>query len=102
LGRKLATRSGTTGSAASAAGVRDCPATVRKTSISIPADAGANIAIVTRFDDVMFECMFMKGGLTVAALSQVAADLLTSPGRRPNEAEAFMQWMQENEVAWRR
>jgi hypothetical protein len=34
-------------------------------------------------------------------MSQIAADLLTSPGRGPNEAEVLMQWMQENEAAWR-
>jgi hypothetical protein len=26
---------------------------------------------------------------------------MTSPGRGPNEGEALMQWMQENENAWR-
>jgi hypothetical protein len=42
----------------------------------------------------------MKTRITIAALSQIAADLRTSPGRGPNEAEALMQWMQENEDAW--
>lgn len=37
---------------------------------------------------------------TVPALSQVAVDLITSPGRDPNEAEALVQWMRENEDAW--
>ena len=52
-------------------------------------------------DDIVFERTSTKGGVTVAALSQVAADLLTSPGRGPNEAEALMDWMQQNEGAWR-
>jgi hypothetical protein len=43
----------------------------------------------------------VKKGITIAALSQIAADLMTSPSRGPNEAEALMQWMQENEDAWR-
>jgi len=36
------------------------------------------------------------------ALSQVAVDLLTSPGRGPVEAEALIEWMGGNEDAWRR
>ena len=59
------------------------------------------MAILTPFDDIVFERTSTKGGVTVAALSQVAADLLTSPGRGPNEAEALMDWMQQNEGTWR-
>lgn len=66
-----------------------------------PADAGANVAILAPFDDVVFERTSTKGGVAVAAPSQVAADLPTSPGRGPTEGEALMQWMQENEDAWR-
>ena len=66
-----------------------------------PADAGANVAILTPFDDVVFERTSMKDGVEIAGLSQVAVDLLTSPGRGPNEGEALMQWMQENEDEWR-
>ena len=42
-----------------------------------------------------------RGDVKVAALGQVAADLLTSPGRGPDEAEALIDWMQQNEGAWR-
>lgn len=66
-----------------------------------PAEAGANVALFTPFDDVVFERTSVKKGVTIAALSQVAVDLMTSPGRGPNEAEALLQWMQENEDAWR-
>lgn len=66
-----------------------------------PTDAGANIALAIPFDDVVFERTSRKNGVTFAALSQVAADLLTSPGRGPNEAEAFMAWMSEHENVWR-
>ena len=62
---------------------------------------GANVALFTPFDDVVFERTSVKKGIAVAALSQIAVDLMTSPGRGPNEAEALMQWMQENEDAWR-
>jgi len=79
----------------------DQPAAVERELDLRPAEAGANIAILSPFDDVVFERTSLKGGVTVAAFSQVAADLLTSPGRGPNEGEALMQWMLENEDAWR-
>jgi hypothetical protein len=66
-----------------------------------PADAGSNVALVTPFDPVVYERTSQRKGTTVAAPSQIAADLLTSPGRGPNEAEALMEWMRENEHAWR-
>jgi hypothetical protein len=66
-----------------------------------PTDAGANVALAMPFDPVVYERTLKKGGLTIVALSQVAADLLTSPGRGPNEAEALMEWLGENEAAWR-
>jgi hypothetical protein len=36
-----------------------------------------------------------------AAASQVAADLVKSPGRGPSEGEALVKWMAANEDAWR-
>ena len=53
------------------------------------------------FDPVIFERTSQKKGVTVAAMSQIAADLLTSPGRGPNEAEALIEWMGEHENVWR-
>jgi hypothetical protein len=79
----------------------DAPADIEKSLDLRPGDAGANVAILTPFDDIVFERTSSKGGVTVAALSQVAVDLLTSPGRGPNEAEALMDWMQRNEGGWR-
>lgn len=64
-------------------------------------DAGANVALVAPFDSVVFERILEKKGINVAALSQVAVDLLTSPGRGPNEAEALIEWMRDNEHVWR-
>ena len=79
----------------------DDPADVEKALDLRPGDAGANVAILTPFDDIVFERTSTKGGVTVAAISQVAADLLTSPGRGPNEAEALIDWIQQNEATWR-
>lgn len=78
----------------------DVSAVAREIDIR-PADAGANVALVTPFDPVVYERTTQKKGVTVVALSQIAVDLLGSPGRGPNEAEALMAWMRENEHAWR-
>jgi len=42
-----------------------------------------------------------EDGLCYVAPSQAAIDLLTSPGRGPEEAEALIEWMQANERQWR-
>jgi hypothetical protein len=65
------------------------------------ANAGANIALTVPFDSVVFDRTLVKKEVTVAALSQIAVDLLTSPGRGPNEAETLIDWMRDNEDVWR-
>jgi hypothetical protein len=64
-------------------------------------DAGANVLVAANDDDFALARSFTTGQLTVAAPSQVAVDLLGGPGRSPSEAEALLDWMQENEDAWR-
>ncbi len=66
-----------------------------------PADAGANVLLVEPFDPVVFDRTITCDGLVLANPSQVTADLLTSPGRGPSEAEALFGWMKEHEDAWR-
>lgn len=53
------------------------------------------------FDPVVYERTREREGVTCVAPSQNAADLLTSPGRGPNEAQELMDWMGKNEGAWR-
>jgi hypothetical protein len=65
------------------------------------AETAANIILVQAFDPVVFDRAWKRDGLTIAALSQVAADLLGSPGRGPEEAKELIQWMQTNEQTWR-
>ncbi len=65
------------------------------------ADAGMNVALVQPFDDIVMDRTSDRDGLKIAAASQIAADLLTSPARGPNEAEALIEWMRENERVWR-
>ncbi len=40
--------------------------------------------------------------MTYAALSQVAVDLLTGPGRNPAEGQALLDWMETDERTWRK
>ena len=66
-----------------------------------PAEAGTNVILAEPFDPVVYERCREQEGIACVALSQNAADLLTSPGRGPNEAEELMDWMEKNEDAWR-
>lgn len=66
-----------------------------------PVESGANVILAEPFDPVAYERTWEQDGVTFAALSQIAADLLTSPGRGPAEADELLDWMAENEDAWR-
>ena len=66
-----------------------------------PTEAGANVILAEPFDLVVYERARELDGITYAALSQNAADLLTSPGRGPREAEELMEWMARNAGNWR-
>lgn len=65
------------------------------------AESGANVLLAEPFDPVAFDRNWEAGGIKLAAFSQAAADLLTSPGRAPTEAEALIAWMARNEDSWR-
>ncbi len=65
------------------------------------APTGANVMLVEPFSPVAFDRTWERDGVRYAALAQVAADLLTSPGRSPAEGEALIEWMKGNENAWR-
>jgi len=67
----------------------------------LPADTGANVLLVEPFDSVVFERTVLDQGLTYVSPSQAVADLLTSSGRGPEEAEALIEWMLSHEEAWR-
>jgi hypothetical protein len=65
------------------------------------ADAGANVILAEPFDTVVFDRRTQRDEIYYAAYSQVAADLLTSPGRGPSEGEELIRWMEAHEDAWR-
>jgi hypothetical protein len=65
------------------------------------ADAGANVVLIEPYDPVVFERSTERDGLRVTGASQLAADLLTGPGREPSEGNELLGWMRSNEDAWR-
>jgi hypothetical protein len=65
------------------------------------AESGANVMLVEPFSEVVFDRTTQRDGIVCAALSQVAVDLLTSPGRGPQEADELLEWMAGNEDGWR-
>jgi hypothetical protein len=66
-----------------------------------PVDSGSNVILAEPFNAVVFERTTLIDGLRAAALSQVAADLLTGPGRSSSEGEELLRWMEANEDVWR-
>ena len=67
-----------------------------------PADRGANVVLIEPFDSVVFRGASTKNGLAYAASSQVVADLLTGPGRAPEEGAALLDVLAEQDVGWTR
>ncbi len=67
----------------------------------LPADAGANVALLRPFDPVVWMGTELDDGVPYAGVSQVAVDCLTGNGRMPAEGEALLRWMSENETRWR-
>ena len=53
-----------------------------------PADAAANVMLIEAADESAFEGAPQREGIWSAAPSQVAGDLLTSPGRGPREGRS--------------
>lgn len=65
-------------------------------------DVGVNVLLAEPEYAVVFErTLKALDGLTVAAPTQVAVDLMTGPGRAPSEAEDLVEWMKRNEQSWR-
>lgn len=65
------------------------------------AETGTNVLLIEPVDDLVFARTWERAGTTYAALSQVAVDLLAGPGRNPEEGEALLRWMRDNEAEWR-
>jgi hypothetical protein len=78
-------------------------ATTAASSLGLrPADAGANVLLIEPRDESVFEGAVQRDGVWYVAPSQVAVDLLISPGRGPAEGDELIGWLQANEEKWRR
>jgi hypothetical protein len=67
----------------------------------LPADEGANVALLRPFEQVVWQRAQIENGLTYVAPSQIVVDCLTGTGRMPAEGEAILKWMIEHEATWR-
>lgn len=67
----------------------------------LPADQGANVALLRPFDRVVWERTDESGGIQYVAPAQAAADCLTGNGRMPAEGDALVSWMVAHEQSWR-
>jgi hypothetical protein len=65
------------------------------------ADAGANVTLLEPYDDVVFDRSIEWRGLRIVNPTQLAADLLTGPGRAPSEGEEILAWMKDRTDVWR-
>jgi hypothetical protein len=66
-----------------------------------PVETGANVILAAPRSPVVFERTSTWRDVTIVAPSQAVADLLGGPGRNPAEGDYLLDWMKENEDAWR-
>lgn len=81
--------------------IRDSAEAARRLGLR-PAETGANVLLIEPHDTGVFDGAVERDSVWYAAPSQVAVDLLTSPGRGPSEGEELLNWMSANEEVWRR
>jgi len=87
----------------------DDPEGAARTLRLVPAEAGANVWLLRPYDEVVFtrtrRRAISSGDATsdvvTVSAAQAVVDLMSSPGRGPQEAEALVEKMKENEDAWR-
>lgn len=60
-----------------------------------------NALLAAPYGSVVLKRIQVKEGLNVVSPSQLAADLLSLPGRGSSEAEDLISWMRRNEPDWR-
>lgn len=63
--------------------------------------SAANVILMTPQDPTILNTECVRGGIPVAPLPVVLADLLTLPGRYPQQAEALMDALAKTDPAWR-
>lgn len=63
-------------------------------------DRGANTLLVEPFDEVIYHGGMKHEGLLHTAPSQTVADLLTGPGRSPEEAQQLLSVLSASDLEW--
>jgi hypothetical protein len=77
----------------------DTPALQRELELR-STDRGANVLLIEPFDQAVLQGAQNADGLCYTAASQTVVDLLTSPGRGPEEASQLMEALAEREEEW--
>ena len=67
----------------------------------LPADEGANVALLRPYDSFIWDRTVRADPLEYVAPSQTVVDCLSGTGRMPSEGEALLEWMLEDESRWR-
>ncbi len=63
-------------------------------------DSGSNVWLIEPASEVVFERVIRRDNIVCANPAQLAADLLTGPGRDPSIGEELLSWMENNDD-WR-
>ena len=78
----------------------DDPERLAKRARLLPATGGANVILARPYDPIVYIRGRSVDGIRMVSMAQAAADLLTGPGRMPEEGEALVTWMRGNEQRW--
>ncbi len=65
------------------------------------ASAGGDVALLRPNSERPIEDYRLENGLRLVNLPQLVVDCLSGTGRMPAEGEAVLDWMRDNEPAWR-
>jgi hypothetical protein len=68
----------------------------------LPTDRGADVVLLHPEDAAQLRATRIVDGLQHVGLSQLVLDCLSGNGRLPEEGQAVVAWMRENESGWRR
>lgn len=64
-------------------------------------DGSCCLAAAVPYDPIVYERTRTIDGIEHASIAQVLIDCFTGNGRMPSEGDALIEWMRQNESAWR-
>jgi hypothetical protein len=82
-----------------AAFVDDAPAAIQDLHLRM-ADRGANVLLIEPFDHVVYRNHCVKEQIRYVSVGQVVVDLLTGPGRSPEEGEQLLGVLADSDEEW--